>query len=395
MLSVLLSTVVCFGDLQWLGATRSPEAATLHTAARRYEKPGQPDIWLVGVAHLGDAGYYIALDELLKASDTVIFEAVMPAGATPPSGIDHASRAAATRASLRVIADMAAGQKVDSLEALAKALAMDHRPSANVLRRLEHDAWGNDVTLERGSSGLVVRSNGADGRPGGDGHAADVLVPVPDIEGADGGTLQRELATGLRLEFQLNSLPYESPNWVPGDMSAEELHERLTGDKAATNGEGEPTEFSGMLTGTSGVGQMAVGFIRMLPSIDRASGGRAIDGLRLIMIESLSNPDVVEQGTAVLGERFEQVILHDRNDVAVVHTMDQVDRHAEGDAVAVLYGAAHMPGINDAIVAKGWQPVETRWLDAIGVNLAASKLTAEDLAAVRQWSEQAGAMFGN
>lgn len=400
MLSLALALVLVGSpELQWLGSTHSDAAATLHTAARRYAQPGQPDVWLVGVAHLGDSSYYEAIDDLLQSSDTVIYEAVMPEGAQAPGGIDDASKASSTRASLHVIASMAAGHSVDSIEALAGELVDGHRPSANVVQALRNDGWGNRVEFSMLDGKPALRSLGADGRPGGDGPAADIIVAVPEDSGADGSTLQRALAEALRMRFQLNSLPYEQAHWVPGDMTAEELHRRLTGTEPATPGvqgeeDGEPFELAGMLTGTSFSGQFAVGMIRMLPALDALSGGRAIDGLRMLLIESLSNPELLKQGTAMLGERFEQVILHDRNDVAVAFTLKHCRRHGPGDAVAVLYGAAHMPGIDALMRTEGWVPVETRWLNAMQVDLLASKLTSEDIDAIRNWSEMAGSLLG-
>ncbi len=380
------------GDLHWLGAASSDTHSSLHTAARRYERPGHCDIWAVGVAHLGDTQYYDALEVLLSASDVVVFEAVMPEGAVPPSGSTDDERIASTTNSLRVLAGMAAGEPMpESVEALALAQRASHRPSVNVIRGLSNDAWGTPVAFVKNSDGVVVRSLGSDGRPGGDGAAADIDVRVPDEAGADGGTLQRELAEALRMEFQLHNLPYEDPHWVPGDMSAEEVQRRLVGDQVEG---GSDQGLGGMLTGTSATGQFAVGLIRMLPAIDRVSGGRAIDGLRLMMIETLSNEQLLDQGLTIYGEQFEQVILHDRNDVALEYTFHHAAEASEDDAVAVLYGAAHLPGIDAGLRAKGWQPVETRWLPAISVDLEASALTPEDIQAIKGWTDMAGSMFG-
>ena len=279
----------------------------------------------------------------------------------------------------------------ESVEALALAQRPSHRPSVNVIRGLSNDAWGTPVAFVKNGDGVVVRSLGSDGQPGGDGAAADIDVRVPDEAGADGGTLQRELAEALRMEFQLHNLPYEDPHWVPGDMSAEEVQRRLVGDHVEG---GSDQGLGGMLTGTSTTGQFAVGLIRMLPAIDRVSGGRAIDGLRLMMIETLSNEQLLDQGLTIYGEQFEQVILHDRNDVALEYTFHHAAEASEDDAIAVLYGAAHLPGIDAGLRAKGWQPVETRWLPAISVDLEASALTPEDIQAIKGWTDMAGSMFG-
>lgn len=58
----------------------------LQIAIRRYaptNRPG-PQIWLVGVSHVGDATYYQALQKLLDLQSTVLFEGVRPSPAPPP-----------------------------------------------------------------------------------------------------------------------------------------------------------------------------------------------------------------------------------------------------------------------------------------------------------------------
>ena len=397
MFAALLTLVVAQGQpplpepaLLWMGALRSDTASGVHSAARRFERPGSPSIWLVGVMHLGDPAYYERLDGLLEPMDIVVFEAVLPAGAQTPGGQDDTTRVESTRASLKVLAHAAADlpQPPDSLEAMSKALLTEHRVMANIVRGLRKDAWGNDVHLAQGANGQIVRSLGADGRLGGDGSAADIEVDVPQLPSADGSVLQRELGQALRMDFQLNNLPYERPNWVPGDMTAEEVGRRLSG------GEGGGIELGGLLTGSSMSGKMAVGLIRMLPTVDAISGGRAIDGLRLMMVEMLSNPSLVEKGVSMYGENFEQVILHDRNDAALEATLAQVDGLEPEQSVALLYGAAHMPGIDSKLRQAGWRPAETRWLEAMTVDLEASNLTPADIDAVRQWSKMAESMLG-
>lgn len=374
--------------LVWLGASRGESVQTLHTAGRRYVKPGAPAIWLVGVSHLGDETYYRDVADLLEDSDVVIYEGVLSEGARAPGGLDDAQRAASTEAALKVLADAATElpEPPGSMASMAEAMVERHRVLANVVRTLQHDGWGRPVRIVHTPDGVVFRSLGSDGRPGGDGAAADIeaAVPVGDVEGA---SLQQELARALRLRFQLSELPYERPNWEIGDLSAEEVSRRLSAG-------GETFELGGLLTGTSLSGRLAVGMIRMLPTIDALSGGRAIDGMRLLMIEMLSNRDLVEKGVALYGERLEQVILHDRNDAAVEAAIERTRSMAPDTTIAVLYGAAHMPGIDAQLKDVGWEPVETRWLGAISVDLNESNLTADDVDAMRQWSKMAGSMFG-
>lgn len=49
----------------WIRSRAVPErSSVLEIASRRYEASDAPDVWLVGVTHIGDASYYEALSNL-------------------------------------------------------------------------------------------------------------------------------------------------------------------------------------------------------------------------------------------------------------------------------------------------------------------------------------------
>lgn len=76
----------------------------LQTAVVRFEKRGNL-VDLVGVVHLGDAGYYENLNELLKEYDAVLYE--MVGGASPGTGAAAAPEAAPEMVALRRLQEMA------------------------------------------------------------------------------------------------------------------------------------------------------------------------------------------------------------------------------------------------------------------------------------------------
>ncbi len=57
---------------------RTDGVAVSQTAARKYTAHGKPDLWLVGVAHIGLTHYYGDIQNLLDAQDYVLFEGVRP-----------------------------------------------------------------------------------------------------------------------------------------------------------------------------------------------------------------------------------------------------------------------------------------------------------------------------
>ena len=48
---------------------RTDGIAVSQTASRRLVAPGKPDVWLVGVAHIGYKDYYTQIQALLDAQD--------------------------------------------------------------------------------------------------------------------------------------------------------------------------------------------------------------------------------------------------------------------------------------------------------------------------------------
>lgn len=49
---------------------------TLSTAARRFVRPGAPDVWLVGAIHVGRKAYYDELQSILDGQSVVLYEGV-------------------------------------------------------------------------------------------------------------------------------------------------------------------------------------------------------------------------------------------------------------------------------------------------------------------------------
>jgi hypothetical protein len=55
---------------------RTDGVSVSQTKALRLTQPGKPDVWLVGVAHIGLKQYYGEIQDLLDAQDVVLFEGV-------------------------------------------------------------------------------------------------------------------------------------------------------------------------------------------------------------------------------------------------------------------------------------------------------------------------------
>jgi len=64
---------------------RTDGISVSQTLAKRLTAPGKPDLWLVGVAHIGLKAYYGEVQKLLDAQGAVLFEGVRSKNTPPPN----------------------------------------------------------------------------------------------------------------------------------------------------------------------------------------------------------------------------------------------------------------------------------------------------------------------
>ncbi len=56
---------------------------TVQTAGQKMTAPGKPDVWLVGVVHIGLPAYYAEIQALLDGQEAVLYEGVKPSANQP------------------------------------------------------------------------------------------------------------------------------------------------------------------------------------------------------------------------------------------------------------------------------------------------------------------------
>lgn len=369
-------------------------------------RPG-PTVSLVGVTHIGDASYYARLEELLAEYDLVLYESVAPGGAAGAGGRSPREQRDSTLAAMRFLGRTAASAAAatgrwpaDAASLLAWAEAADPRLGDFVARCLP-DAWGRPVQImaARGldpAAGptLIVASLGADGRPGGDGADADILLTLGDADreraeaeaaaaAAAGDGIQGDLAAALGLAFQLTAMDYDRPNFLPSDMDIDEVNRAM----AERGGSLE------LLEGTLDGGSLPARVVKIMLSIvrfaDRLSGGAAATSMKVMLVEMLGDESVIEASLGQVDPALEQVIVGERNR----RVMDDLERELEqrvtadraGERIAIFYGAAHMPDFERRLVDRfGYQPVgEPQWLPAITVDFRSSPVSEAQLRQIR------------
>ena len=356
--------------------------SSLEVAARAFQPPREdmPRVFLAGAVHIGDRAFYDELQRFLDAQSLVLFEGVKPAGAGAAEHdgeLSDEAKAKTTERRIRFLAIAAEKYRADrdaypaSLEELADGL---EARVGSLVRASASDAWGRSIeyTVEAPGEGAATRARpkielislGADGVEGGDGAGADLrfsaqkrLTRAERSEGGDG--LQQQMAEAFGLVFQLDAMNHDGPTWRNSDMSIDQVQRRL--DQAGAEGGALFT----MLDGSSLMSRVAGAMVRL---IGATATGRFM--FKLMLVEMLSQADeILAMIPGDMGTLFE-VLIRDRNAV-VIADLERLIRDEPGvETVGIIYGAGHMPDLEQRLVALGYTPGGDTWRPAISVDPA-------------------------
>lgn len=199
--------------------------------------------------------------------------------------------------------------------------------------------------------------------------------------------LYTKMADALRLVTQFEGIDYRRDHFVNADLSVDEMAALLEaeiaaggpGGEAAAAAKGQMATLTKTLQGGGGgLGGMAINlFIGM---VERSPKMRATVLLGLVGME----PDDGKGGFSRMGgkggERMGKLILDDRNEAALRALAGELDEGTPERVVSVFYGAAHLPGIEDALIRRmGYVPARTEWIPAVTVDPAAAGLSAREV----------------
>lgn len=381
---------------QSLRIAEDDNVVALEIASRKYvrEDGVRPEVTLVGVAHIGDPGFYDDVQALLENFDVVLYESVMPAGARGARGETDEERVESTRAMLQLLAGVAQTHRATNggypadMEALqAYAASVDDR-LGNWLSSAQTDGWGAPVqyVLDEAGGSLAISSPGADGAPGGEGAAADIRVDAsqaPVFAGIGDDGIQGELARALGLAFQLNDLDYSADNWICSDMTMEGVNRALR--ERGVDG----LAVDDMLGGTTLSGKIAKFLLRGLRVLDSFFDGAITDTVKIMLIEMLGDESITEVALQQYSEGFAEVIVDLRNQVVVDDLAALIEQRPDVNNVAILYGAAHMPDLAERLADQlGYQPGDAQWLRAIEVDMNESAASPQQINDMRRMMRQ-------
>jgi len=197
--------------------------------------------------------------------------------------------------------------------------------------------------------------------------------------------LYTKVADALGLITQFEGIDYRRQHFANADLSPRQMLDLLEADiarggEAAVAAKAAKEQFGAMTKmmkgGGSGMSGMMINL--MLGVIERSPKMRATLLLSLASVDPESEPGMGLGGKG--GARLGRLILDDRNVAAIEAIRGQVSDLGPGRTVAVFYGAAHLRGLEDALIRQlGYVPAETRWLTAFEVDAAAAGLTDKEV----------------
>lgn len=372
----------------WTRRSETESIVSLDIVSRKYSADGMPDVWLIGVVHIAEKSYYDDVASLLEDMDIVLYESVRPTGSRPPGGLTTQERVDSTEKALAFVADIAKRCAEDTstmpsqLEDVIHEAALLDRRLAGFVADASTDAWGRPFVIQVDTSTMTISlmSLGSDGKFGGTGAASDLTErrvvrfrnDSSDTNDLNENNVQQELAEALGLEFQLESLSYENPNWFCSDLTMGEVEAKLIE-------QGADASLLEAITGESFSAQIATGMMKLIPMLDSLIGGGIKETAKLLMIEILSMADS-DQMLEGIEPELAQVIIVDRNTELLRDLAATIGISEDLSTIGVLYGAGHMPDLSKRLHAEfGYEPVEDRWFESMAVDPSTSLLSEKDL----------------
>jgi hypothetical protein len=363
----------------------------LEVVARTFQPttPDAPTVTLAGAVHIGDPSFYDALQSLLDSHEIVLYEGVRPPGAgQDPESMTDDQRVRSTQRRIQFLASAIElfraehGRYPVDLSELAAGL---DRKVGSLIDPA--DAWGRPFiyTLDQPDApdpgaavgGFELISLGADGREGGEGPDADIALadlpdPAPGLIAPDGPGLQARLAESLGLVFQLDAMDHSGPHWRNSDMSVDQIMDRLDGSGAMGD------ELFRTLGGSSPMARVAGGLVRLVGALPAS---RTL--LKLALIDTLEMADDVLGSVPGPMAELVRILIEDRNKLVIDDLKRLIETEPNIRTVGIIYGAGHLPDLEQRLVALGYTPAADRWLPAIEVDLRDAGISIQQAQSLR------------
>ncbi len=168
------------------------------------------------------------------------------------------------------------------------------------------------------------------------------------------GALQEKMRATLKLESQLQCIDYKAKNFVHADLSTEGFFEKQEEKKETFITLWMKAALAQAAAGDSGKANSDMTLIMtLLMSKDSATDLKRLIGSEFDRVEQLMAGVEAGNGTAIIGER---------NKHALQVMKKQID--AGRKRLAIFYGAAHFPDMEQRLLKDGWKLQKTDWMKA-------------------------------
>lgn len=195
----------------------------------------------------------------------------------------------------------------------------------------------------------------------------ELVAEADQIPVADGaadssllGYIQQAMANFLQVAFQLNEIDYAQPNFLHADLTPSQLEALM-----ASKNESFLSMFLNLAMAQ--MAQQSAGSDEPLSTFNMLSVLRAMNAEdQNAAFKYLFAAELGRSGGVIVDAEFEDqlTILGDRNRAAL-RVLAEVLQDPNNRSISIFYGAAHMPGIERAILADmGFSRRELRWVSA-------------------------------
>lgn len=166
------------------------------------------------------------------------------------------------------------------------------------------------------------------------------------------GEMQKVMGEMLGLTFQKDGIDYTRPNLVHADMDMDRLKELMGGKTINPLGQVmSGDQMKTMLPMLKMMGKFGAMLMKNNPAMQ--------DSLKLKMASQMGNADM----SGALGEQATQAILYERNKVVIDKLREQLEVTTHG-RIAIFYGAAHNPDLEEHLAGMGFERASKRWMTA-------------------------------
>lgn len=189
------------------------------------------------------------------------------------------------------------------------------------------------------------------------------LKPPPGA--IDISVIQKLFADGLGFQFQKDGIDYTKPNLVHADMTMAQLQRALGGKQLnpleqymprGQNGGFDLSQITPLLQeGGKLLGQLA----EIMPEIKQALANIRIR-VKLQMAQQLANADM----STMMDPEMYQAIVVERDKIVIQVLQRQLRQHPNKKNIAIFYGAAHNPDLQQRLQKLGFRETNKRWVTA-------------------------------